>query len=107
MPKTKLFILSALFSVCVLFLGSNAEADIKPGVRAGAYFDASGFFIGGDILARFKNRWYFNPNVEYVFGDNADLLSLNFDVHYDLKTSCKKYVYLGRWRIGGIAYGSR
>jgi hypothetical protein len=91
--------LSFLF-LAVLLISSRAEAEIKPGVRAGAYFDADGFFVGGEILAGFKKRWYFNPNVEYVFGDGADLLSLNFDVHYDLKPSTRDlYVWVG----GGLA----
>lgn len=98
--KTRFLLFSLLFGVSVLLFSADAQAEIKPGVRGGAYFDASGFFIGGDILARFKNRWYFNPNVEYVFGDDADLLSLNFDVHYDLRTSSKNmYIWVG----GGLA----
>jgi hypothetical protein len=72
---------------------------VKPGIRGGAYFDASGFFIGGDILAQVAKRWYFNPNVEYVFGDGADLLSINFDAHYDLNVKQNLYVWVG----GGLA----
>lgn len=94
--KVGLLLLFAL----VLSLTPCAATEIKPGIRAGGYFDAEGFFVGGDILARFKNRWYLNPNVEYVFADAGDLLSVNFDVHYDLRSSSKDfYIWVG----GGFA----
>jgi hypothetical protein len=96
--KKMLFLFSLLFT-SILFFSHRAEAEIKPGIRAGAYFDAGGFFIGGDVLASFKNRWYLNPNFEYVFADNADLFTLNFDIHYDLRTSHNYYFWLG----GGLA----
>jgi hypothetical protein len=100
MIRQKTLIPILVFVAFGFLFSSRAEADIKPGIRAGAYFDAGGFFIGGDILAKISNRWYFNPNVEYVFGDGADLLTANFDIHYDLRTSAKNlYVWVG----GGLA----
>jgi hypothetical protein len=87
------------FFLALFCFSSRAVADVKPGIRGGAYFDASGFFIGGEILAKIQNRWYFNPNIEYVFGDGADLFSANFDVHYDLPVNQSFYVWVG----GGLA----
>jgi hypothetical protein len=98
--RSRIMILSLFLVVFGFLFSSRADADIKPGVRAGAYFDAGGFFIGGDVLARIADRWYINPNLEYVFGDGADLFSGNFDIHYDLPMS-KKNLYV--WVGGGLA----
>jgi hypothetical protein len=47
-----------------------------------------------------KHTLYFNPNVEYVFQDRADLWSFNGDIHYDLVTG-NSPVYF--WVGGGPA----
>jgi hypothetical protein len=99
MTIKRLAICFGVFLCLSICFTSRAEADIKPGIRAGAWFDASGFFIGGDVLAKVANRWYFNPNVEYVFGDGADILAVNFDAHYDLNVKQNIYVWVG----GGLA----
>jgi hypothetical protein len=80
--------------VAFILVSLNAEADIKPGVRVGAYFDPTDAFIGGEVLVDITPRWYFNPNVEYVFVDNATFMTFNFDVHYDLPTE-EVYVWIG------------
>ena len=82
MRFTKL--LFATLVVGILLFAVHAEADIKPGVRVGAYFDPTDAFVGGEILVDVAPRWWFNPNVEYVFVDEATFLTFNFDVHYDL-----------------------
>lgn len=84
-------------TLCVLFCfaAEVADAEIRPGVRFGAYFDAESAFVGGEILGNITDSWYFNPNVEYVFVDNGNLMTFNFDVHYDLPTSSSLYFWLG------------
>jgi len=74
---------------------TNVEAEIKPGVRIGAYFDPTDAFIGGEVLANITDRWYFNPNVEYVFVDNAKFVTFNFDVHYDFASTEDLYFWIG------------
>jgi hypothetical protein len=91
MRFTKLMLLLVLTG---LFFVADAEADIKPGVRAGVYFDPTDAFIGAEVLMDVTDRWYFNPNFEYVFVDNADFVTFNFDVHYDLPTD-DVYVWIG------------
>ena len=78
----------------LVFIAGNADADIKPGVRVGAYFDPTDAFIGGEVLVDITRSWYFNPNVEYVFVDRADFWTFNFDVHYDLPTDAV-FVWVG------------
>ncbi|MCI0413639.1 hypothetical protein L0222_12670 [bacterium] len=92
MRLTKLFVATLLAgSILVAF---NAEAEIKPGIRVGAYFDPTDAFIGGEVLIDITRQWWFNPNVEYVFVDGATFLTFNFDVHYDLPTR-DVYVWIG------------
>lgn len=90
--KTKAMLLSFL-CLCLL-LTSIAQAEIKPGIRAGSYFDPNKAAIGGELLMNINDdhTLFFNPNVEYVFLDHADLWSFNFDVHYDL-LSAQEPVY--------------
>jgi hypothetical protein len=92
MRSTKPF-LAALLMVFVL-TALSAEAEIKPGIRVGAYFDPTDAFIGGEVLVDITRQWWFNPNVEYVFVDGATFLTFNFDVHYDLPTE-DVYVWIG------------
>lgn len=100
MLTRRIAVLCIFLFASILFFSPRADAEIKPGIRVGAYFDAGGFFVGGEILAKIKSRWYLNPNVEYVFADGGDILSLNFDVHYDLRTSSKDFFV---WVGGGLA----
>ena len=79
------------FLICTM----PAQAEIYPGVRGGGYFDSGSFFIGGEILTPVAQNWYFNPNVEFAFADRADLITLNFDVHYDFHSERNLYFWVG------------
>jgi hypothetical protein len=64
-----------------------ASAEIDFGLRGGYYTDAEELFLGAEILTRIADsRWFFNPNIEFVFVDPGDLTTLNLDVHYDFET---------------------
>lgn len=65
------------------------------GVRGGVYDDADSAFVGGELLFQISPRWYFNPNLEYVFVDDGDLFTLNGDFHYDFDTSGNVAVWAG------------
>jgi hypothetical protein len=87
----------AVVGICLLLI-SNAQADIKPGVRAGSYFDPNKAAIGGELLMNINDEHtlFFNPNVEYVFLDRSGLWSFNFDVHYDLLSASEPvYFWVG------------
>jgi hypothetical protein len=94
-PKTKATFLIAFLILSFGLLSSRADADIKPGIRAGSYFDPEKAAIGAELLMNINaNRTlFFNPNVEYVFLDRADLWTFNFDVHYDV-LSAEEPIYL-------------
>src|SRR5687767_10409137 len=87
-------LLFAMLILGFLFASTDAEADIKPGIRARVYFDPTDAFLGGEVLVDITRSWYFNPNVEYVFVDRAGFWTFNFDVHYDLPTD-EVYVWVG------------
>ena len=74
-----------------------ASADIDGDVRAGINADAEGPFLGGGILTPIgkSSSWFLNPNAEYTAGDEADVLSVNADVHYDFPTSTSWTFWLG------------
>lgn len=66
------------------------------GIRGGVYTDHSDPFVGVELLTRLgSSPWFFNPNVEVVFPDNGDLITVNGDFHYDLPVEAPVYVWLG------------
>jgi len=66
------------------------------GIRGGVYTDHSDPFVGLELLTRMGGtQWFFNPNVEVVFPDRGDLITLNFDFHYDLPVDAPVYVWVG------------
>jgi hypothetical protein len=85
MRRTKI-LLTGLIGILFIFLGDSAYADISPGFRAGAYFDAESAFVGGEVVADLTEDWRFVPNVEFVFVDNASLTTFNFDFQYNIRT---------------------
>ena len=89
----------ALFIAIVGFVVS-ADAQIKVGPRIGYYFDAEKLFLGGDLLTPIAKSIYFNPNVEYVFADNATYMTFNADFHYDFPSQTPRFVWLGAGLAG-------
>lgn len=68
------------------------------GVRGGYYFDVEEPFLGVEglfALTDISPRFYFNPNVEFVFVDNASMQTFNADFHYDLPTEGRLLVWVG------------
>lgn len=89
---------ASLFAL--LMAPAPAAAEIDFGVRAGAYFEEPDPFVGLELLAGLGSTgWFFNPNVEFVFADERDRISANFDFHYDFKNVGNQYVWAG----GGAA----
>lgn len=91
------FVATALSIAVTSLAAGPAAADVDVGVRGGYYTDAEDGFLGVDLLMQISDtRWFFNPNLEYVFVDPGDLATLNLDVHYDLDTDNDDlYIWLG------------
>jgi hypothetical protein len=84
--------------LCLSSLSAVAFAHdegIMFGVRGGYYTKVEKPFLGAELLVRAAPRFYFNPNVEYVFVDNGSYLTFNGDFHYDFPTHSSTYVWLG------------
>jgi hypothetical protein len=95
MIAKKLGCVAGALAVAGLFLiPSTARAELDFGVRGGFYDDADAGFIGGELLWGLTRQWFFNPNLEYVFVDNGDLMTLNADFHYDFPSRSPFYVWL-------------
>lgn len=77
--------------------GMPLRADVDGDVRAGAYTDAEGGMIGGGMLVDLEQskHWFFNPNVELVFPDEGDLVTLNGDFHYDFANTNRVTYWVG------------
>lgn len=85
-------ILLTLALVMTVFI-STAKADL--GLRIGSYTDADELFIGGEYIAPLATRTYINPNIEYVFVDNATFMTFNLDVHYDFYQTGRATAWAG------------
>lgn len=86
--------LSLILSLIILMLVPGLFA-ADPGIRIGTYTDAGEFFAGVEILTPLSPQVYFNPNIEYVFVDYGDLMTLNLDVHYDFPTRSNMLYWVG------------
>lgn len=89
--------LAALTLAVLTVLGSSSAsaAEMKFGLRAGEYTDAGEPFLGVDLALPITGSWWFNPNFEYVFVDDGDLMTLNGDVHFDFDVDRPLYVWAG------------
>jgi hypothetical protein len=76
---------------------SQSSAGVDGDVRAAMYTGEEAIGVGAGILTGMgdSHSWFFNPNVEAAFGDEADVMSLNGDVHYDFADTKDLTFWLG------------
>jgi hypothetical protein len=79
---------------CLLAPPVGAD-ELKFGLRSGYHTKAEGPFLGAELLVPMAHRFYFNPNVEYVFVDSGSQVTYNADFHYDIGVDRRTYVWLG------------
>jgi hypothetical protein len=81
-----------------------ASADDHPifGVRFGYFASSEHAFAGAELLVPVSRSIYFNPNVEYVFVDDATYTTFNADFHYDFPSHRRTFVWVGAGL--GVAY---
>ena len=92
--KTSWTAVVALLAFASLAPAARAD-DAKFGVRGGFYTEAEGPFLGAELLFRVAPRFYFNPNVEYAFGDGTDVMTWNADFHYDFHARGRSFAWVG------------
>ena len=68
---------------------------LKFGLRGGYYTEVEKPFAGAELLVPVTHRFYFNPNVEYVFVDSGFHVTYNADFHYDIGVGRSTYFWLG------------
>ena len=86
----------SLAVAAVFALSTPAHAQVDVGVRGGYYFDIGEPFVGAELLLPVVDRKiFFNPNVEYVFVEDLNYMTFNFDFHYDLPVHGPQFVWLG------------
>ena len=91
----RLALVALLATAAIGSLATPAAAEVDFGGRAGFYDDADAGFVGLELLMDVYPRWFFNPNVEYVFVDDGALWTLNGDVHYDFDVPIPYAVWAG------------
>lgn len=82
-------------ALLVLAGARHASADSLVGFRVGSYTDVEKPFVGGELLFRVAPLFYFNPNLEYVFVENAQYFSANADFHFDFPSKSKVFAWIG------------
>lgn len=80
---------------CAVLLPAGASAAVDFGLRGGIYTDAEDGFVGGELIMPVARSVFFNPNLEYVFVEDGDLLTLNADFHYDFWANPSVTVWAG------------
>ena len=93
----------------VAFLGAAlalTAAEVRGGdvsLRAGAYTDVDGAFVGIEYRTSVNGRLYVAPNFELVFPDDGSYFSVNADLHYLFSAQGK----LSPWAGGGLGIYAR
>jgi hypothetical protein len=93
-----MFAIAALLCSAACLMGvRSAQAGVDTDVRAGYYTDAQAVGVGAGLISNMgtSHRWFFNPNLEGAFGENANLFSVNGDVHYDFTSGGSTSMWLG------------
>ena len=80
-----------------LIMAPPSRAGVDGDLRAALYTDDDAVGVGAGILTGVadSHSWFFNPNVEAAFGDDASIVSLNGDVHYDFADTEDVTFWLG------------
>jgi hypothetical protein len=85
-----------VLALCALaLLAPSAAAGVDLGLRGGYYFDVDEPFAGVELITPVARRIYFNPNLEWVFTEGFDYLTLNGDFHYDFPVRGSQFVWAG------------
>ena len=90
-------LLCTFISAFMLAAGSAAAQTKRVGVRAGVSADPEQFYFGVHVDAgEIVDRFWFRPNVEAGFGDNATVVGLNGEFVYLLKVNSRDWTpYVG------------
>jgi hypothetical protein len=91
---TRLAITSAAAALAAA-VAMPAAADTSFGVRTGVYTEAEAGFVGAEVLTSLAPSWYFDPNLEYAFAGDRNVLAVSGDFHYDFVHDRPYWVWAG------------
>ena len=89
-----------LASIAVLSFAGPSSADTVWGPRVGMSFNPDQIALGAHLSFPIATGFYFTPNADFAFGDDATTFSLNGDAHYHFSTTGSLKPYLG----AGVSY---
>ena len=72
-------------AAAALLVPATASAQVRFGLRAGAYTNSPDPFVGVEATVPVARRIRFDPNVEAVFGDEANDVAVSADFLYDVQ----------------------
>jgi hypothetical protein len=94
---SSIWTIGTLLLLALLAWAAPARAQTDAELRFGFYTDPDAVSFGGGLLTPLTNtqRWMFNPNVEFVIADFANVISINPDFHYDFPTGTSMAYWMG------------
>ena len=93
---TTLVLSTVLVLVGMAAQARPAEAQVRPGVRAGISVDPDQFYVGGQVeTAPLVDRLRFRPNLELGVGSDATLAAFNFEFVYPFLSRQAWHAYAG------------
>lgn len=96
MDRVRANLLGVAVVAASCLLATPASADgLMFGLRGGGYTDVGKPFGGAELLVPMGRRFFFNPNVEYVFVGSGAYVTYNADFHYDIAVDRGTFVWLG------------
>jgi hypothetical protein len=93
----------------VLFTAAAAQAQVRPGIRAGVSAEPDQFFFGGHIETRpLVDQLTFRPNVEVGVGGETTVVALNIEFVYSVPLQKEPWrVYFGAGPAANIMSSNR
>ena len=78
-------------------VGAAPSLAMNTDMRAAVFVESDAIGVGAGVLTTVGSnpRWMFNPNVEFGFGDQEDLVAMNGDFHYDFTSRPGMSAWMG------------
>jgi hypothetical protein len=89
---TTSFVAAAVLAAVV---AAPVSAETAWGPRGGMSFNPDQIALGAHVALPIATSFYFVPNADFAFGDDATTFSLNGDAHYRFATDSSIKPYLG------------
>ena len=96
MRRIRVLLCVASLGLACAIAANPAEAQVAPGVQAGASLDPDQVYIGGHLeTSPLVDRLRFRPNVDIGLGNDVTLIAVNLDFTYAFTANRPWNVYAG------------